>query len=88
MDFGDLHPDAEVIGNDLSPIQPQWVPPNVKFRVEDVEDPWVYEKDSFDYVHSRSMIGSIKSWEDYTKTIFEYVTCEQLRLQLTSSIGT
>lgn len=29
-DFADMHPDAEVIGTDVSPIQPSWVPPNVK----------------------------------------------------------
>jgi hypothetical protein len=28
-DFGDDHPECQVIGTDLSPIQPQWVPPNV-----------------------------------------------------------
>jgi len=29
-DFGDKHPGTEVIGIDLSPIQPNWVPPNVQ----------------------------------------------------------
>lgn len=30
-DFADEHPNAEqVIGTDISPIQPSWVPPNVK----------------------------------------------------------
>lgn len=29
-DFADEHPQAEVIGTDISPIQPSWVPPNVK----------------------------------------------------------
>jgi len=29
IDFGDTYPNAEVIGTDLSPIQPSWVPPNV-----------------------------------------------------------
>lgn len=29
-DFADAHPEAEVIGTDISPIQPTWVPPNVK----------------------------------------------------------
>ncbi|KAF4964879.1 hypothetical protein FSARC_7224 [Fusarium sarcochroum] len=31
IDFADEHPDAKVIGTDISPIQPGWVPPNVKF---------------------------------------------------------
>jgi len=29
-DFGDENPGVEVIGTDISPIQPTWVPPNVK----------------------------------------------------------
>lgn len=29
-DFADEYPDAEVIGTDISPIQPGWVPPNLK----------------------------------------------------------
>lgn len=28
-DFGDLYPNCEVRGTDVSPIQPTWVPPNV-----------------------------------------------------------
>ena len=30
MDFADAFPDCEVIGTDISPIQPSWVPPNLK----------------------------------------------------------
>ena len=29
IDMGDHYPSASVIGNDLSPIQPSYVPPNV-----------------------------------------------------------
>ena len=28
---GEMYPSAEVLGLDLSPIQPPWVPPNVKY---------------------------------------------------------
>ncbi|KAK6812889.1 hypothetical protein RU639_011377 [Aspergillus parasiticus] len=28
VDFADQYQSSEVIGNDLSPIQPKWVPPN------------------------------------------------------------
>ena len=30
MDFADEFPDCEIIGTDISPIQPRWVPPNLK----------------------------------------------------------
>lgn len=29
IDFGDKYPSATVLGTDISPIQPNWVPPNV-----------------------------------------------------------
>jgi hypothetical protein len=34
---GDQFPAANILGVDLSPIQPEWVPPNVRFMVDDVE---------------------------------------------------
>jgi len=34
---GDLFDSGNVLGVDLSPIQPEWVPPNVRFMVDDVE---------------------------------------------------
>ena len=44
IDFAQDHPEAEVIGLDLSPIQPSWVPPNCKFEVDDFELEWTYKK--------------------------------------------
>ncbi|KAL7266005.1 NAD(+) salvage pathway protein, partial [Rhizina undulata] len=40
IDMADQYPSAEVIGVDLSPIQPNWVPPSLKFEVDDIEDEW------------------------------------------------
>jgi len=59
---GDEYPEADVLGIDLSPIQPQWVPPNVRFIVDDAEAEWVYPPDSLDYVHIRHMTSSIRDW--------------------------
>lgn len=42
LDFADQFPDCEVVGTDLSPIQPAWVPPNLHFQVEDCEAEWVW----------------------------------------------
>lgn len=36
IDFADEHPECEVIGIDLSPVQPSWVPPNCRFEVVSV----------------------------------------------------
>ncbi|KAL8376637.1 hypothetical protein RB595_007647 [Gaeumannomyces hyphopodioides] len=51
IDFADEHPSAEVIGTDLSPIQPSWVPPNCKFKLDNAENEWTYADNSFDYIH-------------------------------------
>lgn len=64
IDIADEFPDAEVIGTDLSPIQPTWVPPNCHFYVEDVEGEWPYQPgEEFDFVHGRGMGGSISNWD-------------------------
>ena len=60
--MGDEHPGAEVVGIDLSPIQPGWVPSNVRFVVDDAEDEWLFEPDSLDLVHARHMCMAIKNW--------------------------
>ncbi|KAF8459183.1 S-adenosyl-L-methionine-dependent methyltransferase [Kalaharituber pfeilii] len=63
IDFADENPQAEVIGPDISPIQPGWVPQNCRFEVDDLEEPWTYKSDYFDYIHMRSMSGSFSNWE-------------------------
>lgn len=40
IDMADKYPAATVRGMDLSPTQPDWVPPNVKFEVDDFNDEW------------------------------------------------
>ncbi|KAF5011682.1 hypothetical protein FDECE_2220 [Fusarium decemcellulare] len=62
IDFADEYPGCEVIGTDISPIQPGWVPPNVKFEIEDCNQDWTFDANSFDYVHFRYLIGCIPDW--------------------------
>ncbi|ETN45768.1 uncharacterized protein HMPREF1541_09601 [Cyphellophora europaea CBS 101466] len=63
LEFADQHPDAQVLGNDLSSMQMQWVLPNCRFVVDDVEGDWIYEGQApFDYIHQRSMCGSFGDW--------------------------
>ncbi|PGG96661.1 hypothetical protein AJ79_09498 [Helicocarpus griseus UAMH5409] len=61
IDMGDKFPSAEVFGNDLSPIQPAMIPPNVRFEIDDIEDDWSY-KMPFDFIHCRYMATSISNW--------------------------
>jgi hypothetical protein len=58
---GDEYPSASILGVDLSPIQPLWMPPNVRFMVDDVESPWLHGRDKFDYVHARHISVAIKN---------------------------
>ncbi|OLN92291.1 Phosphoethanolamine N-methyltransferase 3-like protein 1 [Colletotrichum chlorophyti] len=62
MDFGDEHPNTTVIGTDLSPIQPGWVPPNVHFEIDDCTQPWTWDPNTFDFVHVRYLFGAIIDW--------------------------
>jgi hypothetical protein len=50
-------PSARVIGNDLSAIQPSWVPPNLEFIIDDFEKDWIYAPDYFDFIHGRTIAG-------------------------------
>lgn len=57
IDLADKFPGCEVTGFDLSPIQPNWIPPNSKFRVFDLEDKeWGFGP-VFNLVHTRCLHG-------------------------------
>ncbi|KAF4966627.1 hypothetical protein FSARC_5712 [Fusarium sarcochroum] len=62
IEMGEEYPSANVLGIDLSPIQPTWLPPNVHFMVDDVESPWLYPANHFEYIHSRHTVQAIKDW--------------------------
>ncbi|KAJ6788827.1 hypothetical protein PWT90_05930 [Aphanocladium album] len=72
IELGDRYPGAEIMGLDLSPIQPAWVPPNVKFLVDDVEAEWL-NGDDFDLAHLRNMIPILKSPVNLLKQVFEHL---------------
>ncbi|KAL7270647.1 hypothetical protein RUND412_006641 [Rhizina undulata] len=71
IDIAETYPDSRVIGVDLSPIQPQWVPPNVIFEVDDIEDTWEYRDNSFDFIHIRHMAGFIYDWSRLYQQAFK-----------------
>jgi len=54
MDFADAHPSAQVIGVDLSPSQQDFVPPNLQFQIDDVNDEWTYSE-RFDLIFCRQL---------------------------------
>ncbi|KAF4952433.1 hypothetical protein FSARC_12628 [Fusarium sarcochroum] len=93
IDYADEHPQAEVIGIDLSPIQPDFVPPNVRFIIDDIDEEWNYGEE-FDYVHSRMMMFSIKDWDKYIRKIFKslapggYIEIQETDGMISSDDGT
>ncbi|KAF5500763.1 Secondary metabolism regulator LAE1 [Colletotrichum siamense] len=70
MEIGDIFPNAEVIGNDLSAIQPEWVSPNVKFEIDDVESPWIDDR-KYDYIMCRCMAACLADWPKLMQNIYE-----------------
>ncbi|KAI5464953.1 S-adenosyl-L-methionine-dependent methyltransferase [Mariannaea sp. PMI_226] len=93
IDFGDEHPDAEVIGVDLSPSQPSFVPPNVTFEIDDIDEDWTYSQ-PFDYIHSRFMNFSVQNWTSYLEKIFKnlapggYVELQEVDVTMGCDDGT
>ncbi|KAK7441937.1 UMTA methyltransferase [Colletotrichum acutatum] len=60
----------QIIGNDLSPVQPRLVPSNVRFEIDDVESDWLYG-DQFDLIFSRYMAGSLSDWPTLVSRAYE-----------------
>ncbi|QUC20387.1 uncharacterized protein UV8b_04628 [Ustilaginoidea virens] len=62
IDMADEFPETTVIGTDLSPIQPNKVPPNVHFYIEDSSEKWDFPQ-KFDYIHTRISAGCWSNFE-------------------------
>ncbi|KAJ5254274.1 hypothetical protein N7497_011418 [Penicillium chrysogenum] len=74
IDFADSFPSAEVTGTDLSPIQPSWVPPNLRFVVDDAESQWLYSPSRpFDFIHARDLGGAIADWPRLMRQSYEHL---------------
>ncbi|KAK2624875.1 hypothetical protein QTJ16_006068 [Diplocarpon rosae] len=73
IEMGDLYPGANILGVDLSPIQPEWVPANVKFMVDDVESPWLKPPNYFEYIHARHTVMAIRNWPLLMKRALEHL---------------
>jgi len=93
IEMGDAYPSSEVLGNDLSPIQPKMVPQNVSFEVDDVESEWTYGA-PFDYIHCRYMTAAIQDWPKLMSQAYKYtkpggwVEFQDFDLNLYSEDGT
>ncbi|OBR14510.1 methyltransferase domain-containing protein [Colletotrichum higginsianum IMI 349063] len=71
IDFADEYPSADVIGVDISPIQPSWVPPNCRFQIDDFEKDWTFNH-GFDFIHARNLEGCISDLPRLFEQCFTY----------------
>lgn len=65
-DVADMIPSATVRGIDVSPIQPAWIPPNLKFEIDDYNKDWL-DASRYDLVHSREILGTVPDWVAFYK---------------------
>ncbi|KAG6074960.1 hypothetical protein E4U16_003677 [Claviceps sp. LM84 group G4] len=70
-EFADQNPNASVVGTDLSPCQPQWVPPNLRFEIDDAGLDWTWDADHFDFIHMRYLLGGIEDWKGLLKEAYK-----------------
>ena len=59
----------------LPKIQPNAVPLNVFFEIDDAEEEggWTWPEDEFDLVHFRTMTGAFRSWEDMYRESYKHL---------------
>lgn len=70
--MADAYPASHVIGTDLSPIQPLFVPPNCTFEIEDCNQPWTYPDSHFDFIHIRELFGCVPDWDVFFAKCFKH----------------
>ncbi|KAJ9615091.1 hypothetical protein H2200_001165 [Cladophialophora chaetospira] len=72
IEMADANPQAQVLGIDLSPIQPELVPPNLKFEVDDFNDEWTYTQ-KFDFIHARALVGSSRDFPKIVRQAYDHL---------------
>ncbi|CEJ82262.1 hypothetical protein VHEMI02338 [[Torrubiella] hemipterigena] len=74
LEFANEHPDAKVVGTDLSAIQPPNAAPNASFLQEDAErDNWSHHP-QFDFIHARLVAIWFKNLEAVLRKIYNQLT--------------
>lgn len=69
--MADRFENATVLGIDLSPQHDEYVQPNLTFEVDNIQKEWPPRK-PFDFVHMRSLFGSIDDWPAVYSECFKY----------------
>ncbi|KAK3352419.1 S-adenosyl-L-methionine-dependent methyltransferase [Lasiosphaeria hispida] len=71
IDFADKYPSALVTGIDLSPIQPDWVPSNCEFEIDDALLEWTFSDES--YVDITAALGAVPDWTWLYKQAYHHL---------------
>lgn len=61
LSVGDKFPSAHVLGIDLSPIQPYYAPPNVEWKIDDLEAQWPAVYQNADLIHASSFLPTMSN---------------------------
>ena len=59
-----------ICGPELCKLTCIRVPPNVKFEIDDAEEPWTF-REKFDFVHVRYLAAAIVDWPKLMRQAFE-----------------
>jgi hypothetical protein len=62
----------QVLGVDLAPIQPEFVPTNCKFEIDDIDYDFTYRR-PFDFIHCPYMAYVVKDWPRLISQVYRYV---------------
>lgn len=73
IDMADKYPEARVIGVDIAPTQPVWVPANCQFEIEDIENDWLWRPESFDFIFGREILMAIRNWEKVVQQAYHHL---------------
>jgi SAM-dependent methyltransferase len=84
IDMADKHQTATITGIDIAATMSEWVPPNVQFEIEDVEEDWLFQKESFDFIFGRELLMAIRDWPRLIKQAYDHLKPGgHLELQMT-----
>ncbi|KAH7108932.1 UMTA methyltransferase family protein [Dactylonectria estremocensis] len=71
IEIAEKFPNAKVTGTDISPTQTDWVPPNLKFEVDDCNLESSFNHNIFDFIHARDLSGCISDCYLFVKRQFD-----------------
>ena len=71
LSVAEAFPSANVIGVDLSPIQPSFAPPNVEWKVDDIELEWPPLYSDADLIYLRSLVTTLQDPVGVLATCYE-----------------